>query len=222
MSIASRVNPITLSGLILMTIMSIAIGLYAFGFQAGMTGDPTFHVRFDEMPIASTLHVVGGGFVLLVGALQFWPSLRRGYPAAHRWIGRFYLTFVMIGGIGGLILAPVSDGGVVAHFGFGMLAVLYLFSGVRAYLAIRARDTRTHQEWMMRNFAMAFGAVTLRIQLGLFAVAGVPFVEAYPAVSWLAWVPNLLLVEWWLTLKRERSLAGARDDIGLNQASSSA
>ena len=55
----------------------------------------------------------------------------------------------------------------------------------------------------MRNFAMAFGAVTLRIYLGLFALAGIPFEESYPAVSWLAWVPNLLMVEWYLALKKE-------------------
>ena len=56
---------------------------------------------------------------------------------------------------------------------------------------------------------MTFGAVTLRIYLGLFALAGVPFEEAYPAVAWLAWVPNLLLVEWFLALKREPKLGTA-------------
>ena len=199
-----RINAIPAIGLTIMTLMSIAIGLYAFGFQARLTGDPTFHLRFDSMPLASTMHVVGGGLVLLTGALQFWRGLRMKMPVLHRWLGRIYLTFVLLGGIGGLMLAPVSDGGVVAHFGFGMLAVLWLFSGGRAYQAIRAGNIQVHREWMMRNFAMAFGAVTLRIYLGLFAAAGVDFPEAYPAVAWLAWVPNLLVVEWWLTLRRER------------------
>ena len=192
--------------LVLMTITSIAIGLYAVGFQARLVGDPTFHIRFDTMPVASTMHVVGGAVVLLVGALQFWRNLRTSLPQVHRWLGRLYLSFVLIGGIGGLILAPSSDGGVVAHFGFGLLAVLWLFSGAQAYFAIRAGNILVHREWMMRNFAMAFGAVTLRIYLGLFAVAGVPFEQSYPAVSWLAWVPNLILVEWFLTIQRERQV----------------
>lgn len=49
---------------------------------------------------------------------------------------------------------------------------------------------------MMRNFTMAFGAVTLRIYLGIFSASGVPFQESYPVVAWLSWVPNLLIVEW--------------------------
>jgi len=191
------------TGLVLMTVSSMAIGLYAVAFQARLAGDPGFHLRFDSMPVASSMHVVGGAIVLLTGALQFWQSLRTKYPPLHRWLGRIYLSFVLIGGIGGLLLAPVSDGGVVAHWGFGILAVLWLFSGARAYLTIRAGNIAAHREWMMRNFAMALGAVTLRIYLGLFGVAGIPFEEAYPAVAWLAWVPNLLLVEWYLAMKHE-------------------
>ncbi len=196
---------LTITALVVMTILSIAIGLYAIGFQARISGDPSFHARFDTTPISSTMHVIGGGIVLLIGGLQFWRGIRTNYPAFHRWLGRIYLFFVLVGGIGGLMLAPVSDGGVVAHFGFGTLAVLWLFSGARAYMAIRNRQIKIHQEWMMRNFAMAFAAVTLRIYLGLFAVAGVPFEAAYPTVAWISWVPNLLLVEWWLTLSRERN-----------------
>jgi uncharacterized membrane protein len=197
------------TGLIMMTVSSIAIGFYALAFHTRLVGNPEFHIRFDTMPVASSMHVIGGAIVLLTGALQFWQSLRTRYPQLHRWLGRIYLSFVLIGGIGGLLLAPVSQGGVVAHWGFGILAVLWLFSGARAYLTIRAGHVAAHREWMMRNFSMAFGAVTLRIYLGLFAVAGIPFEEAYPAVAWLAWVPNLLLVEWYLALKREPQLRAA-------------
>lgn len=38
---------------------------------------------------------------------------------------------------------------------------------------------------MIRNFALALAAVTLRIYLGLFALAGVPFQESYQVVAWL-------------------------------------
>jgi hypothetical protein len=48
---------------------------------------------------------------------------------------------------------------------------------------------------------MTFGAVMLRVYLGLFAVAGVDFVDSYPTVAWIAWVPNLILVEWYLAFK---------------------
>jgi len=205
-------RPLGTFALILMTILSIAIGLYAFAFQARVAGDPMFHARFDEMYIASTMHIVGGGIVLLTGALQFWTRLRTRYINAHRWLGRTYLSFVLIGGIGGLILAPVSDGGIVAHFGFGLLAILWLFSGARAFTLIRNGRVQEHKEWMMRNYAMAFGAVTLRIYLGLFAANDIPFEAAYPATAWISWVPNLILVEWFLILRRERQ-PGVRNSL---------
>lgn len=175
---------------------SIAIGLYAVAFQLRLAGAPEFHLRFDQMPMFTSMHVIGGAVVLLVGGTQFVPELRRRYPMWHRWFGRLYLSFVLIGGVGGLVMAPYSDGGLVGHFGFGTLAVLWLASGWLAYQAIRRGDVETHRIWMMRNFAMAFAAVTLRIYMGLFALAGVPFAEFYPVVSWISWVLNLVFVEW--------------------------
>ena len=147
------------------------------------------------------MHVIGGGIVLLAGGFQFWQGLRLRLPRVHRWTGRVYLSFVLIGGIGGLILAPNSDGGLVANFGFGTLAVLWLFSGYQAYVSIRRGDIAAHRAWMMRNYAMAFGAVTLRIYLGMFQIWDVPFDEAYPVTAWISWVPNLIMIEWYLALR---------------------
>jgi hypothetical protein len=39
-------------------------------------------------------------------------------------------------------------------------------------------------------------AVTLRLYLPLAALGGIPFEEAYPAIAWLCWVPNLVAAEW--------------------------
>ncbi len=165
------------AGLVIMTLASIGVGLYAFAFQARLKGDPAFHIRFDPLPLASAMHVLGGGTLLRIGALQFWTTLRQRFPALHRWVGRVYLSLVVVGGVGvgGLILSTQATGGLVARFGFGLLAVIWLYSGAQAYLAIHRRDIATHRDWMIRNFALALAAVTLRIYLGLFALAGVPF-----------------------------------------------
>jgi hypothetical protein len=48
---------------------------------------------------------------------------------------------------------------------------------------------------MVRNFALTFAAVTLRLWLPASVVAGVPFGLAYPAIAWLCWVPNALFAE---------------------------
>jgi hypothetical protein len=48
---------------------------------------------------------------------------------------------------------------------------------------------------MVRNFALAFAAVTLRLWLPAAVVSGIAFEDAYPVIAWLCWVPNLLAAE---------------------------
>ena len=202
----SNASRLTNLGIGLMIILSVAIGLYAIAFQTGILGSPEIQAKFAEWPVFSSMHIIGGAVVIITGGFQFWPKLRTDHINFHRWLGRIYLLFVLVGGVGGLVIAPRSDGGLVAHFGFGMLAVVWLFSGWQAYISIRRGDIASHRAWMMRNYSMTFGAVMLRVYLGLFAAAGVDFVDAYPTVSWIAWVPNLILVEWYLALKAAKRI----------------
>ncbi|MGA8050052.1 MAG: DUF2306 domain-containing protein, partial [Burkholderiales bacterium] len=76
---------------------------------------------------------------------------------------------------------------------------------LRAYQAIRARDLVSHRRWMVRNFALTFAAVTLRLWLPASVVAGVPYELAYSVIAWLCWVPNLLAAQ---LLLRSRSSPG--------------
>jgi len=51
---------------------------------------------------------------------------------------------------------------------------------------------------MIRSWALTLSAVTLRLYLSAIPVLGLDFVDAYRAISFLCWVPNLLLAEAWL------------------------
>ena len=75
------------------------------------------------------------------------------------------------------------------------MAVLWLYTGLRAFLAIRRGEVSEHRRWMVRNFSLTLAAVTLRILLPMSGNAGIPFEVAYPAIAWLCWVPNLLVAE---------------------------
>ena len=44
---------------------------------------------------------------------------------------------VLVGGLAGLYMAIFAFGGVIAKLGFACLAVGWLYTGLRAYLAIR-------------------------------------------------------------------------------------
>jgi hypothetical protein len=48
---------------------------------------------------------------------------------------------------------------------------------------------------MMRSYALAFAAVTLRLYLPIFQITHVDFMIAYRITAWLCWVPNLAFAE---------------------------
>ncbi len=179
-------------------LLAVPIALYGLSFP-WTNANPAFKARLMALPWAALPHFLGGGIALLIGGLQFLPRLRATRPRLHRLIGRVYLLSVLAGGLGGLSIATISHGGASTHIGFGMLALLWLASGMAAWQAILRGDVQAHRRWMMRNFAMTFAAVMLRIDIPILqAVFGVPFDEAYQTVAWLCWVPNLLIVEWFL------------------------
>lgn len=154
------------------------------------------------------LHVAGAATALLVGGFQFLPALRR-RRAVHRWMGRVYAAGCIGGGAAGLILAVGTTAGPVAAWGFGLLAVAWLYTTSQGWLSARGRRFDEHRAWMIRSFALTFGAVTLRIYLPISQVAEIPFQVAYPAIAWLAWVPNLALAELYLRREAVRRMQAA-------------
>jgi len=177
--------------------LSLLIAIYAFAFQLGLAGSAEFQSRLAGLPLFAGFHVLGSGLALGIGGFQFLERLRSRHLVLHRWLGRTYLTAVLFGGVGGLVMAGQADGGLAGRAGFFLLGVVWLVSGWQAYAAVRRGDPAAHRVWMIRNFALTFAAVTLRAYLGLFTGAmGMPFAECYPLVAWLCWVPNLLIAEW--------------------------
>ena len=132
----------------------------------------------------------------ILGPFQFLPKIiTNRYLNLHRWLGRTYLMGVLVGGFGGLYMAFLAYGGLVGRLGFGILAIVWLLTGLMAYQKIRRKEIQIHRQWMVRNYALTFAAVTLRLWLILFQVVGVEFIDAYITVAWLSWVPNLIIAE---------------------------
>ncbi len=149
------------------------------------------------------VHVTGAATALLVGPFQFLPWVRRRFPALHRTLGRVYLVGCLTGGVGGLIMAFGSNKGPIAMAGFASLAVCWIVANIQGWRLAVARRFDEHRAWMLRSFAMTFAAVTLRIYIVALPMLGMAPLDAYRASSFLAWVPNLILVELWL--RRDRS-----------------
>jgi uncharacterized membrane protein len=196
-----------ISNLLWWLMLLSSAGVVVYGTRYFVALPPDAHFARYILPLR--LHIAGGIGALLAGPWQFSQKLRARALNLHRWLGRFYLLEVALGSIAGFFMALVSKSGLPTHLGFGILAVLWFFTGLQAYRMVRQGNIDAHRRWMIRNFALTLAAVTLRVQLPfLMAVLRWPFPPAYITVSWLCWVPNLLIAEW-MVRRRMRQLVQA-------------
>ncbi|WP_264012564.1 DUF2306 domain-containing protein [[Mycobacterium] manitobense] len=177
--------------------------------DTGLAG--TYAERPFAIQIAFYVHIASAGLALLVGGFQFSRGLRRRSRLAHRWVGRTYVASVLAGGLSGLVMAFFSSVAFTGLFGFGTLAVLWMWSTYHGYRSARDRDFASHQAWMIRSFALTYAAPTLRLWLIILTVVQLPLgldeaqvaLNAYAPVPFLCWLPNLVVAEY---LIRRRGL----------------
>ncbi|MFN7980984.1 MAG: DUF2306 domain-containing protein [Vicinamibacterales bacterium] len=186
---------------ILMMVLALGVALYAVTLFISPAARPDF-LATSPVPFALLAHFSGSAVAMAVGPFQFLVSWRARRPTLHRWMGRAYAGGILVGGLAGLRMSFFSQGGVVAHVGFGLLAILWLATTTTAVVSILNGDIRTHQRWMTRSFALTLAAVTLRIYLPAALVSGIAFDAAYPVIAWACWVPNLIAAEWFLGARR--------------------
>lgn len=172
--------------------------VFVYGFlPLGSMVHPDMKINYMAHPLGIYTHVFASMLALALGPLQFSATFRKKYLKLHRWIGRVYLGVgVLVGGLSGLYMSQYAYGGAVAQSGFAALALLWLYTGLRAYKAIRSGAIDEHRKWMVRNFSLTFAAVTLRIYLPASMAAGIEFSLAYSVIAWACWLPNLVFAEW--------------------------
>jgi Predicted membrane protein (DUF2306) len=175
------------------------VWLMYVGRPLGSAVTPDMALVFQAHWIGISTHIIASAIALTLAPVQVSTRVRRRWPVAHAWMGRTYLGLgVLPGGLAGLYMGALSARGWIARAGFMCLAVCWLYSGAMAYRTIRRGDVAAHRRWILRNVSLTAGAIMLRIYMPLFGLLGVPFETAYPIVSWVSWLPNLLLMEWWL------------------------
>jgi uncharacterized membrane protein len=195
-------------------LLSVGVGGYAlFHAFTGFAHLPLTNPMFD--PWGLRVHIAASGFAMILGAFQFLKPLRRKAPSLHRWMGRGYILACTIGGLAGGTIALYSTAGPIAGWGFFMLAVLWVPFTLLALAAAMRKDFSAHERWMIRSFALTFGAVTLRLQLPIGPMlTGGDFLAAYVWIAWLAWVPNLIVAEIYIATLRKPKRRPAPAAVG--------
>ena len=196
----------------LMVLMVIFVG---YALPPYLTLDPA-QARLQPLPESPgyyallVTHIFLGSVALLTACLQVWPWLRRTHPRVHRTSGRVYVASVLPASVCVLIVAPMTLHGANAQVANTILAVLWFGTTLAGFRAIRQHRYADHRRWMLRSVALSFSIVANRVWLIILFAVFVP--EIYtgapvdPAVmeqaigvsTWISWVVNLLIVQWWL------------------------
>ena len=200
---------------ILFAFFAIAMGLYpSIYYLVDMHNHGLLQSKPKELlsnPLWHTVfyvHITMGGIAILTGWTQFSKRLRNKYLNTHRFLGKIYVIAVLISASAGSFIAFFASGGIASVLGFGALAILWLITVIKAYTSILKKDLIQHENWMIRNYALTFAAVTLRIWLPLLVAFGFhgEFIPAYRIVSWLCWVPNLIIAEIIINKRKQKSV----------------
>lgn len=112
-------------------------------------------------------HVLLASVVTFAGLMQLVPSLRRAFPAWHRWTGRTFLVIACfmalsgfwLTGVRGTSLSAISSVAIVID---GLL--ILVFAGLAWRHAVKRRF-ESHRIWAMRTFMVVSGVWFLRIGL---------------------------------------------------------
>jgi len=199
---------------ILFAFLALSVGFYPLVYYIfdmhgkGLWGGKTKELlESTAWHTAFYIHITFGGIALLTGWTQFSQKIRDRYLNIHRTIGKIYVSSVTLSSIAGFYIALFASGGITSTLGFGGLATAWFFTVSMAYTRILKRDIKQHENWMIRNYALTFAAVTLRFYLP-FATQLMhwDFITSYRIISWLCWVPNLIVAEMIIN-KRSRTLA---------------
>ena len=162
-------------------------------------------------PLPVIVHIVCAVLYAILGAFQFSSGLRRRRPAWHRVAGRVVVVLGLAVAFSALWMTafyPRVPGGALAHvfrlgFGTGMAASIIL-----GFIAIRRRDIARHRAWMARAYALALGAGTQTLTLGLGnAVFGNSELNTALMLG-ACWVINLAVVEYIIRARFAPSVRG--------------
>lgn len=148
---------------------------------ATLTGDtarwnhvmPKGYVPGDTAGNAAIMsHVLLAVLIMVAGALQLAPAIRRRVPALHRWVGRGYVIAVTLTSLAGLYMVWFrgSVGDHSQHIAISLNAVILTACAVLAWRAARARDFGTHRRWALRAYLAANGVFFFRLGLFLWLV----------------------------------------------------
>ncbi len=190
------------------------LALYFIYTNALRYFNPSYSIYTPEFkPYAPFIvaHVAGGMIALLIGPLQFFPSIRKKYTQLHRSLGKVYLLSVLISVLSATYLAIFDNILRKKEFMFGSgtlaMALAWFITGSMAFWAIKQRNFTQHREWMVRSYVLTANFIIFRlIFYGLLGLESFPFKgDVGGFTAWAGWSLPLLITEFILQARKINS-----------------
>jgi uncharacterized membrane protein len=179
--------------------MLLTIAQYAsFNTTVGFLQFKQDYLHILSWKIAFYIHVFSSLFTLCAGFTQFSSFVLKHHKNLHRLVGKIYAyDILLINFPAGLIMAFYANGELPSKIAFIILDCLWFFFTLKAVIAIKAKDIKTHKRFMIRSYALTCSAITLRLwKIVLSNTFDIDPQTLYMIDAWMGFVPNLLFAEW--------------------------
>lgn len=158
--------------------------------------------RASATPFPIVLHILGSFLFLLLGAIQFLPTVRQRHPAAHRSFGRIVAVAGCLSAGSGLWMThfysfPIGLQGSLLYWARIILGFMMIGFIVWSVIAVRSRNVFRHSAYMLRAYAIGQGASTQTfIGMGWMLLSGTEVTGPLRDVMMVSsWAINLLIAE---------------------------
>ena len=147
-------------------------------------------------------HILAGMFCIIAALTQFSSYILKKRKAVHIWMGKIYVTVVIVvGAPTGLYMSFFAKGSFWERVLFMFMAMYWFYSTVKGLQAIKVKNILAHKNWMIRSYSMAMTAVTFRIYHILFYYFGVGHLHNYEISLWISVLGNMLIAEYFIFRK---------------------
>ena len=159
---------------------------------------------FAHYPILTLVHIVPGLLFMVLGPLQFVPTIRARHLRWHRFSGRIFVICGVVIGLSALAMsfAMPSIGGFNQAAATTLFATFFLIALCKAFWHIRRREIALHREWMIRAFSVGLAVATIRPIIGMFfatsCFSGLTPHEFFGVAFWIGFVLHLIAAETWI------------------------